>query len=184
MEVKVEGGDEFANESYALICQNIFRDLGVRTSIEDVYLFIEPREHVFILSVRIGRVASPVKVSDIIQLEPERIKILDERYAPKLLALLWDRYGDRAQQTGRMEIGLQLDEKEQAALKALVVYNPRDDLVTRLLDGMDRILPEGARVRYPLPSPQRITLIASENAISEAWKKRAEELIRSVSADV
>jgi putative methanogenesis marker protein 17 len=184
MEVTVEGGDEFANESYALICQNTFRDLGVRPSIEEVYLRIEPREHVFILSVRIGRVASPVKVGEIMQLEPEKLKITDERYAPNLLALLWERYGDRVQQIGRLEIGLQLTEKELAELKELVVYDPREDLVTRILDGMDRILPEGARVRYPLAAPNRLTLIASENPISDAWKMRAEELIRRVSAHV
>jgi hypothetical protein len=70
------------------------------------------------------------------------------------------------------------------ALKAVIVYDPRDDLVIRLLDAIDRILPEGARVRYPIQSPNRITIIASENAISDEWKQKAEEIVRREGNDV
>jgi putative methanogenesis marker protein 17 len=185
MEVEVEGGDDFANASYATICQDTFRDLGVRASIDKTYLYVEPKEHVFIISVKIGRVTSPVKANDITRQETqERFRIMNEKYAPKLLALLWDKYGERAQQLSRLEINLKLDEKEIEALKAMIVYDPREDLVTRILDGIDRILPEGARVRHPVPSPDRITLIASENPITEGWKKKAEEIVRRVGKDV
>ena len=178
MEVKVEGEDEFANTSYEKICMSTFRDLGVQSSLDLVYMYCNPKEHVFIISVKIGRVTSPVKVDDIIRQETrERYRIMNEKYAPKLLALLWDKYGERAQQLSRLEINLQLDEKEIEALKALIVYDPREDLVTRILDGMDRILPEGARVRCPISLPDRLTLIASENSITEEWKKKAEELV-------
>jgi putative methanogenesis marker protein 17 len=117
----------------------------------------------------------------------ERYGIMSEKYAPKLLTLLWDKYGERAQQLSRLEINLKLDEKEIEALKTLIVYDPREDLVTRVLDGMDRILPEGARVRCPISLPNRITTIASENSITEEWKNKAEEMIRMqerVSEDV
>jgi len=178
MEVKVEGGDEFANTSYEKICMSTFRDVGVQSSLDLVYMYCNPKEHVFIISVKIGRVTSPVKVDDITRQETqERYRITNEKYAPKLLALLWDKYGERAQQLSRLEINLKLDEKEIEALKALIVYDPREDLVTRILDGMDRILPEGARVRCPISLPDRITLIASENSITEEWKKKAEELV-------
>ena len=184
MEVKVEGGDEFANTSYGKICQDTFRDLGVRTSIDHTYISIAPKEPVFLISVKIGRVASPVKVRDVTQPEKDKLKITDEKFAPKLLAVLWDKYGDRVQQIGRLEIGLKLDEQEVEALKDLIVYDPREDLIPRLLDGIDRILPEGARVRYPIPSPRRITIIASENPIGEDWKKKAEEIVRVLGDDV
>lgn len=180
MEVTVEGGDEFATASYAKICQDTFRDLGVRTSIDHTYLYVNPEEHIFLISVKIGRVASPVKVRDVTQPEPEKLKITDEKYAPKLLAVLWDTYGARVQQIGRLEIGLKLEAKELEAMKELVIYDPREDLIARILDGIDRILPEGARVRYPLQLPGRVTILASENPISEEWKAKAEEMVRSV----
>jgi putative methanogenesis marker protein 17 len=184
MEVKVEGGDEFANTSYEKICQDTFRDLGVRPSINHTYLYISPREPVFLISVKIGRVASPIKVRDVTQPEKNKLKITDEKFAPKLLALLWDKYGERVKQIGRLEIGLELDEREAEAVKELIIYDPREDLRARILDGIDRILPEGARVRYPLPSPRRITIIASENPIGEDWKKKAEEMVRALGDDV
>lgn len=184
MEVKVEGGDEFANTSYGKICQDTFRDLGVRTSIDHTYIYIDPKEPVFLISVKIGRVASPIKVRDVTQPEIDKLKITDEKFAPKLLTVLWDKYGERVHQIGRLEIGLKLEEREAEALKDLIVYDPREDLIPRILDGIDRILPEGARVRYPLPSPRRITIIASENPIGEEWKKKAEEIVRVLGDDV
>lgn len=177
MEVKVEGGDEFANTSYEKICQDIFRDLGVRTSIDNVYLFIDPKAHAFTISVKIGRVASPVKVIDITQPEKGKLKITDEKYAPKLLAMLWERYGDRVQQISRLEIGHSLDEKELEVLKKVIVYDPKEDLIPRVLDGIDRILPEGARVRQPIPSAHRVTIIASEDPIGDDLKTKAEAIV-------
>jgi putative methanogenesis marker protein 17 len=183
MEVKVEGGDDFANTTFAKISQATFRDLGVRASIDNIYIFIDPTAHFFIISVKIGRVASPVKVSDITQREPDRLKITDERYAPNLLSLLWDNYDERVKQVSRLELGIDLDEKEMEALKDLIVYDPRDDLITRILDGIDRILPEGARVRCPIPLPGRVTLLASEDPIRNEWGAKAEEIVRKGSAD-
>ena len=179
MEAKVEGGGDFANASYTTICQDTFRDLGVRASIDRVYLYVDPKDHVFMISVKIGRVTSPLKVDDVTRQETqERYRITNENYAPKLLALLGDKYGERAQQLSRLEISLTLDEKEIDAFKALIVYDPREDLVTRILDGMDRILPEGARVRCPISLPDSLALIASENSITEEWKKKAEGIMR------
>jgi putative methanogenesis marker protein 17 len=184
MEIKVEGGDDSANSSYATICQDTFRDLGVRGSIDYAYLYLSPAEHVFFITIKIGRIGSPVTVDDITLLEEGKFRISNEKYAPKLLAMLWDRYGERVQQLSRLELALDVDYEEMTALKAVIVYDPRDDLVIRLLDAIDRILPEGARVRYPIQSPNRITIIASENAISDEWKQKAEEIVRREGNDV
>ncbi len=182
MEVKVEGGDEFANASYEKICDDTFRDIGLRSNIEQVYMYCNAAEHVFILSVEIGRVPSPVKVWDVTQREGDKLRITDEKYAPKLLALLWDKYGERVQQISRLVIGLELKDEEIAEVMNLIVYDPREDLNSRVLDGIDRILPEGARVRYPMPSTAGITIIASENPIAEEWKEKAKEIMRKMAS--
>lgn len=180
MEAKVEGGDEFANKSYEKICQDAFKNAGVRTSIDFTYLYCNPKEHVFIISVKIGRVSSPVKVGDITQRGKDKLKITDEKYAPKLLSVLWDKHGEKVQQISRLEINVKLDEEEMEALNDLIVYDPREDLIARILDGIDRILPEGARVRSTITSASGMTIIASENPIEEAWKKKAEEIVSMV----
>jgi len=182
MEVKVEGGDEFANANYEKVCKGIFRDIGLMSNIDRAYMYCNAAEHVFIISVKIGRVPSPVRVWDVTTREGDKLRITNERYAPKLLALLWDRYGDRVQQISRLVIGLDLKEEEREKLRDLVVYDPKEDLTTRILDGIDRILPEGARVRYPMPSTEGITIIASENPITEEWKEKAEEVMREITS--
>ena len=181
MEIKVEGGDEFANASYETICRDTFRDLGLRSSIDTAYLFLNPEEHVFIISIRIGRVANPVTVGDVAIIEKSTLRIGDEKYAPKLLSLLWEKFGERAQQLSRLVIELDVEEADLAGLKEMIIYDPRDDLIARILDAIDRILPEGARVRYPVPADHAVTIIASEDAISDEWKQRARELVAEVS---
>ncbi|RJS74080.1 methanogenesis marker 17 protein [Methanophagales archaeon] len=183
MEIKVEGGGEFANASYTSVCNDVFRDVGLRSNIERVYMYCNAAEHVFIISIKIGRVPSPVKVWDVTLREGDKLRITKEEYAPKLLALLWDRYGERVQQESRLIIRFELEEEEVAKLNELVVYDPKEDLTVRMLDGIDRILPEGARVRYPIPfaeGQEGMTIIASENPISDEWKVKAKELIGGV----
>ncbi|HDS45041.1 MAG TPA: methanogenesis marker 17 protein [Methanomicrobia archaeon] len=177
MEIKVEGGDTFANASYETICRDTFRDLGIGSSIDDAYLYLNPEEHVFIISITIGRVASPIKVGDVASIEKNTLRIGDEKYAPKLLSLLWEKFGERVEQLSRLVIELDVEEHELTALKELVIYDPREDLIARILDAIDRILPEGARVRNLIPIDHAITIIASEDAISDEWMQRARELI-------
>jgi len=183
MEVKVEGGDEFANANYEKVCKGIFRDIGLMSNIDNAYMYCNAAEHVFIISVKIGRVPSIVTVRDITLREGvDKLKITTERYAPKLLALLWDRYGERVQQISRLEIGFKLKDEEIEELMNLTVYDPREDLTSRILDGIERILPEGARVRYPMPSADRLTIIASENPIAEEWKEKAKEMVSKITS--
>jgi len=61
-------------------------------------------------------------------------------------------------------------------MKELVVYDFKEDLTARILDGLDRILPEGARVRLPITSENLVTIVASENPIGEEWRKKAVEI--------
>ncbi len=182
MEEKVEGGDEFANRSYERVCDDMFRDTGLTSNIDSVHMYCNAAEHVFIISVVIGRAPSPVKVWDITLREGNKLRITDEKYAPKLLALLWDRYGERVKQISRLIIELELTEEEIAKLSDLIVYDPREDLTSRIFDGIDRIIPEGARVRYPMPSAEGITIIASENPIAEEWKEKAKEVMSEMTS--
>ncbi len=186
MEVRVEGGDEFANASYSKICQNVFRDIGLHSNVDDVYMYCNPAEHVFIISVKVGRVPSPVTVNDMTIRGDKRLKVTNERYVPKLLALLWDKFGERVKQLSRLEISVDLSTEEMQELMKMVVYDPREDLNTRILDAVDRILPEGARVRYPIPaqSQGRLTIIASENPITDEWKRKAEEMVSKLKKEL
>jgi len=142
-------------------------------------MYCNPVEHVFIISVKVGRVPSPVTVNDMTIRGDKKLKVTNERYVPRLLALLWDKFGERVKQLSRLEISVDLSPEEMQELMKMVVYDPREDLNTRILDAVDRILPEGARVRYPIPaqSQGRLTIIASENPITDEWKRKAEEMV-------
>lgn len=177
MEVEVEGGSGFSNASYATICQDIYRDIGLRSNIDSVYLYCNAAEHVFIISIKIGRMPGPVTAGDITIKGDNMLKVTNERYVPQLLALLWDRYGEKVKQRSRLEIDIKIGEDEMEKLMDKVVYDPREDLTSRILDGIDRILPEGARIRYTIPSNKRITIIASEDSIREDWKIKAREML-------
>jgi len=177
MEVKVEGGGEFCDASYEKICMSTLRDISLESNIDSVYMNCNAAEHVFIISVKIGRVQSPITVSDMTIKGDERLTVTTETYVPKLLDLLWDRYGEKVEQISRLEIALKIDDDEMRKLMSQVVYDPRVDLNTRILDGIDRILPEGARVRHPIRSTGRITIIASENPIKEEWKEKAKAML-------
>ena len=177
MEIKVEGGDEYSRESYKRICRDMLRDVGVRGSIEHVYLYCNPTEYIFIISVKIGEVQKPVRVKDVTERGKDKLKITNEKFAPELLALLWEKYGERVWQIGRLEIGLKLILEEIETLDDLIVYDYREDLISRILDGIDRILPEGARIKHLIPSTDSITIISAEDPIEESWKEKAMEIV-------
>jgi len=177
MEVKVEGVSDWANESYTKICQDTFRDAGLRSNIDYVYMHCNPKEFVFVTAVKIGRVSRPVTVWDVTLREGEKLRITTEKYAPRLLALLWDKYGDKVEQVSRLELLLKLEDNEITKLLELVLYDPKDDLVTRILYALDTILPEGARVRLPMRFTNTIVIIASEDPIGEEQKNKVEEMV-------
>jgi len=76
-----------------------------------------------------------------------------------------------------LELLLKLEDNEIKELLDLVLYDPKDDLVTRILYALDTIIPEGARVRSPMPSTNSVAIIASENPIGEEQKNKVEEMV-------
>ncbi len=177
MELKVEGGSDFANGSYTKICQDTFREAGLSSNIDRVYMHCNPKEFVFIIVAKIGRVSRPVTIWDITLQEGKKLRITTEKYAPELLALLWDKYGEKVEQISRLELLLKLEDNEIKELLDLVLYDPKEDLVARILYTFDSILPEGARVRSSIPSTNSVAIIASENPIGEGQKNKAEEIV-------
>ena len=69
------------------------------------------------------------------------------------------------------------EDNEITELLKLVLYDPKDDLVTRILYALDTIIPEGARVRSPMRSANSVAIIASENPIGEEQKNKVEEMV-------
>ncbi|RLG38625.1 methanogenesis marker 17 protein [Methanosarcinales archaeon] len=180
VEVEVEGAEEFGRESYKKLCSEILRDIGVRTSIKYTKMYCNPRESVFIVSLKIGNVPKPVRVTDIVDFGKDKMHIRDEKHAPRLLSLLWAKYGDRVWQISRLEIGYDLSDEEIEKMKEFVVYDFKEDLAERIMDGLNRIIPEGARIRQPIKSENTITLIASENPITDEWKRKAIDIASDV----
>jgi putative methanogenesis marker protein 17 len=175
MKIVVESGEEYGNESYTRICNDVLRDVGIKRSIESIYFYGEQEKLLFIFSLRIGMQPKPIRVKDFTEKKGAILNIKEEQFSPNLLRLLWQKYGrEGVEQLSRLEIdlkGINFDE-----ISDLVVYDPKEDLKSKIFDAMGRILPEGARIKHLLSSGDVITLIASEDPIKEEWIKRAEEI--------
>lgn len=171
MKIVVDGKDEYGNKSYAKLAQDIFFELGIAGLIEEVHMIIEPSAPLFIMSIRMKRTRSPIKIRDVASIVDTKhgcnLIIRDEGYAANLLSMLWKRYGSlNVEQPSRLEIvckGVKADELAGLRLR------PVEELKTMVLNAMWQILPEGFRVRYSFASGHSLTIIATEDVMREEW---------------
>ena len=104
-----EGSEAYGLESYEVLFKQILTDLGVSRLVERFRMVMEPEEPYFMISMRLGKARSAIKVPEVAHLDESprgtMLTITDESYAPALLSLLWSNYGrDRIDQLTRFEI--------------------------------------------------------------------------------
>ncbi len=104
-----EEDESFAFQNFDTIFRQILQDLGVTRSVEVFKILADPDEPYFLVSMKLGRARSAIKVSDMAQLNEHTggtaITITDENWAPALLTKLWQQYGrDRVEQLTRFEL--------------------------------------------------------------------------------
>lgn len=182
MEVIIEGRDEWGDSSYEALFRRILLDLGITRSIDAVRMIIRIDLPLFLISLKTRQVSGERRLQEIAELEKRprgtRITITDESYAPRVLSLLWRVYGrERIEQVSRLEImALGVEDEELSDL----VINPEEELRTKVLDAVWRLLPEGFKVRYNLTSGGVITIATTEHEMRDEWK----ELARKVHAEM
>ncbi len=88
---------------------------------------------------------------------------------------MWSAYGrDKVEQSGRTEIMVKGVEPEN--LSELKIRKERVSISEKVNELVNRIIPEGFRVRHALRDQNTLTVIAAEDPIKEEWKRLAEDL--------
>ncbi|NLI73878.1 MAG: methanogenesis marker 17 protein [Euryarchaeota archaeon] len=170
--------ESFAYQNFDTILRQIMVELGVSRMVTDFRIVAEPDAPYFLISLRLGKARTSVKVSDmgIVDSSPRgaKITITDENWAPALLTRLWQKYGrDSIEQLTRYElivIGASDEELMDMEL------DPGEELRSKVLDAVWRIFPEGFKVRHNLMNDDVMTLIGTEHDMEEEWIRTAEKI--------
>jgi len=182
--MKVECYDENGAEVYEMIVKHILQEVQVSRSIGDLRVYVDPREPLFIIVVRMESASPPVLIEDFAELEFNKagnemfIKIKDETYLPDLLQKLWEIEGrNKIHQPNRFEV---IIDDPTADLKGLVVLDPTDNLKKKVYDAIFRIIPEGFRVIDHRSEGNIIALTCTDEMMKDEWIKKTEEIVAEV----
>ncbi len=161
----VVGTDEFGNEQYCALYEEIMGDVGKLAAVEKSYLVLKPTVPLFIISLKmkarpaartIGTVASTRTEQDTVY-----VSITDELYAPGILTALWNRYGrDNVQQLDRLDISVTGAESSFEVDE--IVVESDEQPIQEILGALFRVLPEGIRVRRTFFDGDVVTIVATE----------------------
>lgn len=180
----VECYDRQGAEVYEMIIRQILQDVQISRSIEDMRVFIDPREPVFIIAVKYAKAASPITVEDFTEFKYDEnenatyIRVKDETYLPELLQKLWEREGrEKIHQPSRFEIIIN-DPKTE--LQGMAIHDPKEDLKKKIYDAIFRIIPEGFRVIKDYSEGNIISMVCSDEIIKEEWIKKQKEMVESL----
>ena len=103
-ETIVSGPDQYGNDKYKLLYEEIMYDIGKLAMLDRSYLLLKPEVPLFVISIRLKARPAAKKIGDVAMTRAERgnvyVSISDEMYAPGTLQSLWKAYGrDNVQQT-------------------------------------------------------------------------------------
>ena len=182
--MKVECYDENGAEVYDMIVRHILQEVQVSRSIGDLRVYVDPREPLFIIVVRLEKASKPVVIEDFTEYEFNKagnemfIKIKDETYLPELLEKLWELEGrNKIHQPNRFEVIIDDPTKD---LEGLVIRDPQEDLKKKVYDAIFRIIPEGFRVIDHRSEGNIIALTCTDEMMKDEWIKKTEKIIGEV----
>jgi putative methanogenesis marker protein 17 len=166
-EIFVDCKDEAGKKIYTKVIQTTLEDLVLGKSILDVRMIIREDEPYFIIGVLPKKTTKLIRLRDFAIIEETKevdgkkiykIKIEDETYLPYLLEKI-----NIIEQPSRFEVvtdsPIDLD---------MAVYDAKEDFIAKVLDFMNRVFPEGMRVRKTFYG-KAIVSIASEKPFEKEW---------------
>ncbi|MCR5027057.1 MAG: methanogenesis marker 17 protein [Methanobrevibacter sp.] len=177
----VECYDEKGAEVYEIIIKQIFQDLVLGTSVDDLKAFVNPDDPVFILAIKMKKTSNTVQFKDVASFNYDkaddvtRILIEDENYLPNILKRLWRMYSrDEIYQPTRYNIELV---GNQMNLETLIIDDPHSNLQRRIYDAIFRILPEGFKIIKDMSTKDIVAVVATDELIYDSWIEKANEYI-------
>ena len=177
----VECYDERGAEVYEIIIKQIFQDLVLGASVDDLKAFVNPDDPVFIIAIKMKKTSTVVEFKDVANFTYDKaddvthIFVENENYLPNILKRLWRMYSrDEIYQPTRYNIDL---DGNQMDLETLVIDDPHSNLQRRIYDAIFRILPEGFKIIKDMSTKDIIAVVATDELIMDDWIEKAEEYI-------
>ena len=177
----VECYDERGAEVYEIIIKQIFQDLVLGPSVDDLRAYVNPDDPVFFLAIKMRQTSNAVLFGEVANLTYDKandktvILIDDENYLPNILKVLWRQFSrDEIYQPNRYQLEIKGD---YTSLKSEVVDDPHSNLQRRVYDAIFRILPEGFKIIKDLSTEDIVTVVATDELIKDAWIDKAHEFI-------
>ncbi len=182
MGIFVECEEDVGALAFQMLAQDLIDDLHAGRLIEDVRIYVELEAPFFYISIKPKKTIQKVTMSEVVSVldeAPEKISIAiyDETYAPYLLPLLMEKFGDRVHQIERNK--LDIDRLTNDELMAIPIGDIKvreiDDIINHIVF---QIIPIGFRVVKNISkSEEEIRYIASENPITDEMVEKIEEII-------
>ena len=177
----VECYDERGAEVYDIIIKQVFQDLVVGASVDDLKAYVNPDDPVFVLAIKMRKTSNVILFEDVANLSYDKqsdvtqILIDNENYLPNILKELWKQFSrDEIYQPNRYQLEIKGDFMD---LKSIVVDDPHSNLQRRIYDAIFRILPEGFKNIKDLSTNDIVTVVATDELIKDAWIDKAHEFI-------
>ena len=177
----VECYDKKGAEVYEIIIKQIFQDLVLGPSVDDLKAFVNPDDPVFILAIKMKKTSTVVEFKDVAKFTYDKaddvthIFVEDENYLPNILKRLWRKFSrDEIYQPTRYNIDLDGNHMD---FETLVIDHPHSNLQRRIYDAIFRILPEGFKIIKDMSTKDIIAVVATDELIMDAWIEKAEEYI-------
>lgn len=177
----VECYDERGAEVYEIIIKQIFQDLVLGSSVDDLKAYVNPDDPVFVLAIKMRKTSDVVRFEDVANLiynkqkDATTILIDNENYLPNILKVLWKMFSrDEIYQPNRYQLEINGDHTD---LGTLVVDDPHSNLQRRIYDAVFRILPEGFKNIKDLSTDNIVAVVATDELIKDAWIEKALEFI-------
>jgi putative methanogenesis marker protein 17 len=177
----VECYDERGAEVYEIIIKQIFQDLVLGASVDDLRAYVNPDDPVFVLAIKMRKTSVAIRFDEVASLTYDKandktmILIDDENYLPNILRELWKRFSrDEIYQPNRYQLEIAGD---YTNLASLVVDDPQSNLQRRVYDAIFRILPEGFKIIKDMSVGDIVAVVATDELIKDAWIDKANEFI-------
>ena len=176
----IESNDPEGAKVYDMIIRQIFQDLVLPPSIDDMRAYVNPNEVCFIIAIKMRKTSQHITLKEVAKVNYEAdddttvVLIDDENYLPNILRTLWKINGrENVHQPSRYVIHL----PGQQNVSDLVVDDPHENLKRRIYDAIFRIVPEGFKIMKDISRGDIVSVIATDELIKDEWVEKAEGYI-------
>ena len=178
MQIRTEGTDDYGAKAYEQLFDTVMSDIGKAVMMDDTLLILKPEVPLFVFSVKLRNKPESLKIKDAASIRTEgkdvHMTISDERYAPEILKQLWDMYGrSNVQQSTRFDISIANADSDKISE---IEISSSEEVLKEVIGAIWRAMPEGIKARHTFITGNVVTIMATEEIVTEEIRKEAEKV--------